>query len=289
MIIFLYIKIKDEEIRTSLNYALSMLGEDPYELLLVLLLMPVNWLLEGLKWKKLCAPIINLSFKNAFKGVLAGISVAFVTPHGWGDYVARIGLIDNAERMRLIGGLMFGRLTQLLMTLTFGAIGLFMYLDKWSVLNFWYLGLFTVIFLFTFFNKTILRRLKPYLFKVKKYFQIIEDYDMRTIYTVLLYSFLRYLVFGFQFLMIMFIFDIDLSIKTLIGGTTWIFLVKSIVPSFNFLSDLGIREVSAILFFEHYLTDMSPVVMATMLIWLINILLPAILGSLFIFSIKAFR
>ena len=61
-----------------------------------------------------------------------------------------------------------------------------------------------------------------------------------------------------------------------LAGITWVFLAKSVIPTFNFLSDLGIREFSAVLFFDSFSVPVEPIVLASLLIWVINILIPTL-------------
>ena len=72
----------------------------------------------------------------------------------------------------------------------------------------------------------------------------------------------------------------------LFSGATWIFLIKSIVPSFNFLADLGIRELSALQFFESYGAIELNILTATLSIWILNLLIPSILGTVLLWRMN---
>lgn len=287
--IFIYFKLHQQEV--SFSYKILKHSFDSYRLIwiIVLLLMPLNWFLEIIKWKKLCKPLGNVSLKSAASGVLSGLSFSFITPHGWGDYFGRIMVLNYEDRGKLVGALFFGKMTQLFITVIAGILGIIMFVEVWPFLYLWYFVIFLVVAALIAFNKTIYKLIKPYLFRIRYFFKIIKTYSAKLILEVTGLSLLRYLVFTLQFLLIMKILDVDLSIIVIISGITWIFLVKSIIPSFNFLSDLGIREVGAVMFFENYMTDTGPVISATFIIWIINILMPAIFGSFFIFYLKTLR
>ena len=62
----------------------------PLTFLAVLLLMPVNWMLEGLKWKLAAGQQVKLSFGNAMRGVLAGVTIGTATPNRIGEFAGRI-------------------------------------------------------------------------------------------------------------------------------------------------------------------------------------------------------
>ena len=286
---FFYQKFEHEELMLSIKSLKDSFSDHIFLWSMVLFLMPVNWGLESYKWKKLCKPIFDISLGTAIKGVITGISVSFVTPHGWGDYLGRIMVLTEQDRERLVGALFFGKMAQLFITVIAGIIGLVMYFEVWPYLYLWYFISFILVGLLVLFNRTLYNLVRPYLSRLRKYFSIVKKYNTRDTVEILVISGVRYGVFALQFMLIMIISGVDLSLMLIFGGITWIFLVKSIIPSFNFLSDLGIREVSAIMFFETYLFDVSPVVSATLIIWIINILFPAILGTAFVFTIKTFR
>jgi uncharacterized membrane protein YbhN (UPF0104 family) len=62
--------------------------------------------------------------------------------------------------------------------------------------------------------------------------------------------------------------------------------MKSVLPSFNFLSDLGIREFSAVYFFSPLGVDEIAIISASLLIWLINLLAPAMVGFFYVLRLK---
>jgi len=114
--------------------------------------------------------------------------------------------------------------------------------------------------------------------------KIIPAYNFKQVTQLLWLSFLRYLVFSFQFVILLKMFLPKLKLMDIFSGTTWIFLIKSIVPSFNFLLDLGIRELSALQFFESYGVREVNILAGTLSIWILNILFPSILGVLFYYG-----
>lgn len=287
--VFVYFKIIQREVTFSLEIIRLSFDDHIFTWICIFLLMPVNWLLEMIKWKKLCAPIENISLKTAAAGVLSGLSFSFITPHGWGDYLGRILILRNEERGKLVGALFFGKMTQLFITVFAGILGIIMYIETWAFLYLWYFLILFFVAILISFNKSVYRIIKPYLSKVRYFFKIIKGYSAPLILGITGLSLLRYVVFTSQFILIMKLLEVDLSLLIMLSGVTWIFLVKSIIPSFNFITDLGIREVSAVMFFENYLTDPGPVISATFIIWIVNILLPAIVGTLFIFHLKTIR
>lgn len=265
--------------------------------MLPLVLSPVNWVIEALKWQFLVAKIEKVSFLSALEGVLTGLSIGFVTPHAVGDYAGRIWQLKKAKRTESLGAIMLGRAMQYFATFTFGIFGAgyfffygssphFYWISLLSILAIFFVGLIVIITLRSRFLSLLdvfhLSRFKPY-------FDIIEVYSTRDIIIVIGFAFLRYTVFVFQFFALLYLFEISSDWLFLLAGISWTFLAKSSVPAFNFLSDLGVREASALFFFSAFPTNDLHVVLASFVLWFINILLPALLGLVGVLQMKIFR
>ncbi|MNL85549.1 hypothetical protein D3C87_2138990 [compost metagenome] len=66
-----------------------------------------------------------------------------------------------------------------------------------------------------------------------------------------------------------------------------LFFVQSTLPSLD-LFDIGVRSVTAAYFFSFVTSHEVAVIACTASIWLINIIIPAILGSYFVFKLNFF-
>ena len=66
-----------------------------------------------------------------------------------------------------------------------------------------------------------------------------------------------------------------------------LFFIQSALPSLDLL-DVGVRSMTASAFFA-YITDQNIAVMAAVSsIWFINLIIPAVLGSVFVLKLKFF-
>ena len=263
-----------------------------YLMIIPILLMPVNWLLEALKWKLLSAKIEKISLAKAFASVMAGLGLAFVTPHAIGDYAGRVMYSRSNDRGRLLGAVLLGRLLQLNATVFFGVWGLMFYFVGGVNLGTLIAGLVTFV-LIAALGITLLQMLilafgirSKFGAWINKYFGILAEYSWKEVLLVQLVAMLRYLVFASQFYLILLMFDIGLMPSITTAGISWTLLLKSVLPTFNFLSDLGVREAAALLFFEGYTTVSSHIVLASLMLWLINLLIPALAGLFFVFGLK---
>jgi len=277
-IFFIYSKILENQVRiSSLSFSFTNLSLLSWiGLTFVAVLMPMNWFFEAAKWRFLLKPFVNISASKSFEAVLSGLTFGFVSPRSIGDYFGRAIFINGEDRVKAIVPTIIGRISQLVPTLVLGSIGVIFLLGKSSqvtFISFWGLALLlSILVVFIFFSKN-----RNYL-KGNFLKSVMIHYRYNDYLKILSFSFLRYVVFSLQFLVVLKIVGAEGSLLLLFAGVTWIFLAKSILPSFNFLSDLGIREFSAILFFEAYVMPLEPVLIASILIWLINILFPSIVG-----------
>lgn len=263
-----------------------------YLMLVPLGLVAANWGLEARKWQLLSSPVQPLSMRQATRAVLTGLSMGFVTPRSLGDYAGRILEADVKERERLVGAVLLNRLSQSLPTYLFGFAGvlyLWPYLLGKDQVN--SLLLFPVIIGFGFSMIFLpakrrhwllnqLRKLKGKLgASVYRMFRVIEEYNAWQVNSLLFYAALRYAVFSFQFVWILWLAGVSLPLTTLFAGVAVVYLIKSLVPAFNFLSDLGVRELSALWVFSAFALPESQLLLASLLLWCMNILLPSLAGA----------
>lgn len=267
---------------------------------ILLLLTPLNWALEALKWQGLARKLVPIDFVDAFRGVLAGLSLGFATPNTLGDYAGRIGMLshlpDGRNRMEGLGAVLLGRVAQLYVTLLTGCVGLFFFSEIYVSAYFWVhyaaIGVFTLLVVAGVVFIVGIHRVKmeapsiAWRRKVWEYLRVLTQYTPIDIVQVLLLSFLRYAVFSFQFILLLWIFHVNLPITSLLTAISLMFMAKSSIPAFHFLSDLGVREFSALYFFGFYHADPASVVAATLSLWLLNILLPALYGTALVWKLR---
>jgi MFS family permease len=287
VLLFLYEKINED--KSGFISAFQLFARRPTILIIVLFLMPFNWLMEILKWKYCIRPISKISISTASIGVLAGIALGFVTPHAVGDYFAKVFSLTHHNRKKALGLILVSRMMQMLPTAIFGVISLYVF-SRLSIfqydipLSFSYpilslLGVLLAASLLTLF----LNRNHP---KIHDYVQPIKSIGLEFLSILAGLSILRYFIFSVQFLLLLSVFGLKISLFMQFMGVAFMFLAKSILPTFNFLSDLGIREFSVALFFDSMEVEVAPIIASGLILWLINIALPAFIGIFFIPQLK---
>lgn len=274
----------------------SLLELSPLMIFVVVLLAVVNWLLESYKWKILIKRIEEVQLIYALKGVLTGLSFGFVTPRSVGDYFGRMLHLRSKNRSRVVGALIISRLSQLFMTLLFGGFGLIYFVSRGYFtfsasmnVNFVFMFLlFVVVILLFLFRRWIIRKVFVGTFneKVVRLISIIKEYHNAEITLSLGLSLIRYIVFSGQFVLVLLVLGFDAKVLPTFLGVSMVYLAKSAFVSFNFLSDLGVRELAALSFLTKLSDQPEVIVTASLLIWLINILLPTIMGAILTTTIK---
>jgi hypothetical protein len=261
------------------------------------LLMFVNWFLEAGKWKYLMSHIEPISFYRAIESVFCGLTLAIFTPNRLGEYGGRVFFLSPKRRIVGIVAMSVGSIGQLVLTNVFGAIAacFFVYrfipIDRVLFIALVFLAVFfCLFFLIFYFNirwlNGILLSFK-FTRKYKKFYSILARYRKRELFKIITYCFARYLVFSSQYFILFVWLVPGLHYADIIMMTCLLFLVQSALPSLD-LFDVGIRSVTAVELFKHVTDQHVTVIACTASIWLINIIIPAILGAYFVFKLNFF-
>jgi len=270
--------------------------------------MPINWSLEAIKWKLLLKNKEEISFFVAIKAILSGASISAVSPNRTGDYFGRIFVLKKTKFWEGVFITLIGSYAQTITTLIFGGMALFGFIapsllstenvDSNKLIYFQY-AYFTIltILIVLYFRISIIVKLVPQKWiKIHKYVNIFIKYKFNQLSTTLSISILRYLVFSFQFYILLFAVGINfLNPFEGLLVTSAIFLINTIRPSIALL-EVGIRGSVAIFVMGLFLANKeynfhidNAMLLASSLLWLINIILPAIIGLFFIKDLRFFK
>jgi len=282
------------------------------QLCIVLFLVFVNWGIESIKWKYLIRKIENVPFFKSFSSVLSGIAVSTFIPNRVGEFFGRVFVLDKASRIEGILITILGSISQLLITILAGSFSLAIFLPRflWHIENLTgtlYYGLILTIlimdtlFLSIYFNISLLYSLRDKIcvrrwIKLRKFFNVFSYYSFPELFRVITYSFLRYLVFSIQFYILLRMFSVPVPFFDGLIIIAIIFFIMTIIPTIA-LTELGIRGTVAIYLFGVYFSRIHAmnesvsigVLSASTLLWIINLALPALVGSVLLFRLHFFR
>jgi uncharacterized membrane protein YbhN (UPF0104 family) len=260
------------------------------------LLLFVNWGLEALKWQYLIRPLEEISFAAASRAVYAGVTVSIFMPNRVGEFAGRIFFLEQADKIRASLKNFIGGFAQLLITLIVGLVALIAAVKKGIINTFiiesfrhWSVGAGGVLFVVVLILLILINRRRPWLSgRMQLYFQTVFDTRNTDILIVLLISAIRYIVFFFQYYFVLNAFGIQTELLVSFVLIAITFLVTTVVPSFAF-TEITTRGAAAAYLFSHFTTDTSAVITASFFIWVVNLAVPALIGSVFIGNLKFFK
>ncbi len=264
------------------------------------ILIPVNWGFEAKKWQLLGQKLEPISYLRAYRAVMVGLTLGFITPNRLGDYAGRVLELKSKQRLDAIGAIFIGRFCQLVATVIIGSVGLLYFIVRfyWAEYPGVSLGLVFLLLvvcagvLLLLYNAqalvALISTIKP-IRSLVKYVAIMQRYSSAEVSRLLILSLGRYSVFLLQFVLLLILFDVRLSALQYICGVAGTFYIKSIVPSVSLLSDLGARELSAMYLFGLLGQDSLQVLSASLSLWLLNIAVPSVVGLYFVLRLRLFR
>ncbi len=268
----------------------------------VIILMFANWGIEARKWQLLVLHLQPFSFSKAFKSVLAGCSITMLTPNRVGEFGGRVLFLREENRIKAIPLTIAGSISQLLVTMIMGCAGLIFLRfflqgtsNALSILpDFWgsvaiYFSISVTVLLFLFYIRLgwLVRMMEkvPALSKAVKHITVLDEFEANQLLRILLLSLLRYLVFVVQYVLVMQVMQVG------VGGwlSFWLisvfYLVLAIIPTIGFL-ELPVRAKTSLELMKLYSGNTLGIGTAALAIWVINLVIPALIGSLLILSIK---
>lgn len=264
-------------------------------LFLMLLLVPVNWALESLKWQQLAKKVVDISFRDAFRGTLTGLAFGVAAPAQLGDTIGRVAALKSDRRLEAIGAAVVSNGIQFYISVVAGAVGWFHLQEQIGltsqskeVINVLLVVITMSGILVAWFRKPLTdwHPGRKVFQKAHAYLRIIGNYSAWDLYLSTLYGLLRYTVFLSQFVLALSLFDFPVPIIELASAVSLIFLAKTLIPAINVLGDLGLREFTALLVFQQYSLPAEEIIAATFLVWILNVLGPILIGIFLIWKYK---
>lgn len=281
-----------QRMKTSMN------GPMLWNLVLVLILMIVNWSIEAVKWQLSVKQIQKVSFVRALQAILSGVSFSVTTPNRVGEYLGRVLYMDEGNRLKTISLTIVGSISQLIITILMGGIGLIILrplIEEQHIISVLWMkvilyGVWGVLFVLTLFYFRLswiikwvdrLPGSKRFAYLVKA----LEDFNATLLLKLLSLSLLRFIVFIIQYYLLFGLFDVEISGWQAFWAVSVSFLVMAIIPTIA-IAELAQRGKVTIAIVGLYSSNELGMTFATAGIWFINLILPAIVGSLLIVRIN---
>lgn len=280
-------------------------GAQSWMFWVVLILMVVNWGVEARKWQVLLKPVEKISLLKAFKATLAGVAFAINLPNRIAEYGGRILYLQEQNRSKAVALTLVGSMSQFMITLLTGCGGLIFLLNipESAILrmpagfNLYWIRVILYIVIFLLFIGLVIyfqisRLIKiieklPAFSKLMRHISVLESVHFSLLLRILSLSFTRYMVFISQYVLMMRFLNVGVSVWQAFWLTTVSFLIMAVFPTIA-LAEIGIRGKVSIALFGLFSTNSIGIVTAAVGIWAINLVIPALTGSLLILRIKIF-
>lgn len=264
-------------------------------LAVVVVMMFMNWALEVVKWKYLSRRIEIISWWVAIKSVFSGLTWAIFTPNRIGEYGGRVFFLKPRNRARGAIAMGVGLFAQLVLTSVFGSLSIAWFVSthlptpesvKFGV---WLLAvIYALAFLVLYFNVHWVDYLVGkfrFLRKIKPFFSVLEDFTTRELLRVLFFSLLRFIIFTSQYIVLMLVFLPEMPFVSMVLMIFILFFIQSAVPSLD-IFDFSVRSFVASNLYSYITTQEIAVMAIVSCIWFVNLILPAIMGSIFVFNVN---
>jgi hypothetical protein len=278
-------------------------GEHAWKFWLVFVLMLINWGIEARKWQVLLLPIKKMPFLRAFKATLTGVSFAMNTPNRIGEYGGRMLFVDEGNRLKSVSLTIAGSFSQLIITLILGVAGLYVLSDElmqkeqlsglaiWFKSIRWMLVIITLVCLLIYFRISwIIKGIErlPGLTTFIQHIAVMEELSVTLLLRVLSLSLLRFIVFTIQYNLLLQVLHVGVDVWVGFWLVSVLFLCLAIWPTIAIL-ELGLRWEYSLFLFSLYSSNTVGIYAAATAIWLINLVVPAMAGSLFLLGLRIFK
>ena len=249
----------------------------------ILLLMPINVVAEAGKWRLLLRKTEPMTIWGAQRQVYYGYVGAFITPYHAGDYPARAMLLKDKSNFSAAVGLgLVGTVALLVVELIFGIPATWLFISYNPDIPMQYFAVaFIVLVLLLSFLPHIVRYLSRREWQNTQMRQlslalshISYPFFMKTI----AWSMLRYTIWAIQLALTLQFCGVDMTLVQYMIAIPFYYMVVAIFPSMPVLH-IAIRGSWSLIIFGVFSPNTAGIALAVALIWLINTVLPMLIGS----------
>lgn len=256
-------------------------------LAIVVLLMCLNWFIESIKWQYMLRKAEPVSLSGAVKAVLSGVTFNLITPNQLGNFAGRVLHLKSYDKWKGSLMMVIGHTAQVIITASVGLIALLAVASQQNYIsqNICVIGIaitlvLTLISLVLYVKIDWISKLNIHP-KINPYIQVFSMFNSRELAYILWLSAIRYVVFVMQYYLLIKGFGVEVGINEALGAITATFFAQSFIPGF-LLVDLGMRGASALWFFSYYTQQHAQVLLSAYSLWMVNLMLPGLIGLIFI-------
>lgn len=260
----------------------------------------LNIYLESIKWKIQINPIEKISNWKSFLSIFTGMTAGMFFPNRMGNFLGRIFMLEKGDRIKAAMVTIVGGMAQMIATVSIGLIASIFYVKKYLVIICFASVLVIITLLLIYFNIHLLKYFqilipKKFKEKTEEYLEVFTLYKKTELLKILIISFVRYFLYTFQFVLLIWAFGVPLTYFNAMIPISLTYLAMMIVP-FITITEIAVRGSVSIIIFEKWLimnginsTFGMMVFSASSLLWIFNIAIPAIIGLFLTYRLEFFR
>ena len=266
--------------------------------LLVLILSVFNILAEAVKWQMLISYIKPVSLQKSVGMVLAGFTSGIFTPSKLGEPVGRVMSLPKEDWAKATLLNYFSGFLQnvVLLLMGFVFIGIMQQDGENIFRSVFYYSLLLLVFCLCMavfigvYKNRIWQRVQHFriLNKLLGIGTVLKEIKPLVHGKLMLLSLVRYILYCSQLILLLMIFTQNNHYSEFVLLAPIYFMCITMVPSFV-LADLGVRNSVGILLFSTIQVDEVAVVLSVSLLYVINQIVPALLGSASILHLEKKR
>ena len=255
-----------------------------FTLVAALLLMPLNVVAEAGKWRLLLRKTEPMTIWGAQRQVYYGYVGAFITPYHAGDYPARAMLLkDKRNFSAAVGVGLVGSIALLVVELMFGIPATWLFISYNPNIPMQYFAIaFIVLVLMLSLLPHLVRYLSRREWKNTQMSQLsaaLSHMSYPLFMKTIAWSMLRYGIWAIQLVLALHFCGVDMTWVQYMIAVPFYYMVVALFPSLPALN-IAIRGSWSLIIFGVFSQNTVGIALAVVLIWLINTVLPMLIGSI---------
>ena len=250
-----------------------------------LVLIPVNWGIEALRWKIITTPVEAISYKTATQSVYSGVCLGNLAPGRATEFLAKIIFFKPENRPRITVLHFINGMLQLSITIIAGLLALTFHLNSFGEEHAWMayaagslgIAVLLALCLCLFRVNPILNFVSKKLSKDKQLPDFNYPFSVALILKLFLLSAIRYGVFFLQMALLIYLFHSSGFTLFLLSEIALYFLITTLIPMISVLEGPIRAAIALVVFKDSGISD-TVLALSSVLIWLVNIIIPSIYG-----------
>lgn len=277
---FTIYKLQNNNFSEIQEFALDYFAKlSPFLVVFLVYLSFQNRFLEIVKWQNLGATVKPLSIHKSAEEVFAAFTLGSFTPNGLGEYAGKALFYPKQVRLKIVALNLVCNGVQMFYSVLFGLLA-FAFLGLVSFLQL--AGILVAAAALLFILQKVSRRFQS---KVHDFFKAGFSVSSRVHQRNFFYGLLRYATFTSQYVLFLQVGNPQASVIALYAAVAATYLLASSLPAFQ-LFDFAVKTGVALLFFSELGIDPQLILLITLLMWLLNVVVPLLIGTFYVLRFK---